>query len=95
MADINPAEDVEFFVAFNDDGSFKDLVRSDVNGLFFRSEASSWIPAPPEYLLNELDGSDIVDVSEVAIQLVDDSRTAEAGFGITREDALKYPPEDE
>lgn len=95
MANINPAQDVEFFAAFNDDGSFKDLIRSDVNGLFFRSEAASWIPAPPEYLLDELDGLDVVDVSEVAIKLVDDSRASDSEFGITMEEALKHPPEDE
>lgn len=95
MTAIDPKSDVEYFVAFKDDGSFRDLLRSDVNGLFFRTEAQSWVSAPPEYLLGELDGSDIIEVADIVVDIVDASRKPDSPFGITLEEASMYPPEDE
>lgn len=59
---------LEYFVAFDDDGSFVDLVRSDLDGIYFRADRG-WQSYQPTSRL--LEGKTIIDVSEAAVTLFD------------------------
>ena len=84
-------DDAELIAAFDMATSeFVDLVLSDSRGLHFRTEAEDWQPYQPGDM--SLDGTDIVDVAESFIKVVDQAYAAKTKP--SREVAVKHAADD-
>lgn len=79
----------EFLAAFDAEGAFADLVRSDGSGLSFR-DRNGWLPYQPGD--DSLDGMEIIEVDEEFTEVVDRAMAAKTAPG--RDDALKFAPDD-
>ena len=83
--------DVDYLAAFDPDTeAFVDLVRSDADGLYYRTDGEDWQEYQPGDL--SLDGMSIIDVQESFIPLVD--KLLSTGNAPSIADAEKHAADD-